>query len=94
MKKRLQLTLLLSCILMLCSHSINAIGEVGVWSAAYALEEPFSATDNDDLDGALSKTSLFTAFLLLEQQQSFFDSNTKKVRLTHCFIRAPPKYNI
>jgi hypothetical protein len=79
---------------MLCSHSINAIGKVGAWSAGHTLEEPFSDIDNYDLDGTLSKTALFTAFLLLEEQKLFFDRNSKKVRLTHCFIRGPPKYNI
>lgn len=94
MRNLLQLTLLLSCLLMLCSHSTNAIGTVDVWSAENTLEERFSDIDNHDLDGALSKTVLFTASFSRAEQNLFFDKNSKEIRLTYGFIRAPPKYNI
>ncbi len=94
MRKLLQLTLLLSCLLMLCSHGTNAIGKVNVWSAEHTLEECFSDIENHDLDGALSKTVLFTASFSRAEQNLFFEQNSKKIRLTYGFIRAPPKYNI
>jgi hypothetical protein len=79
---------------MLCSHSTNVIGKVDVWSAEHTLEERFSDIDNYDLDGALFKTILFTASFSRVEQSFFFKINSKKIRLTYGFIRAPPEYYI
>jgi hypothetical protein len=91
MRKILQLTLLLSCLVMLCSHSSNAIGNVDVWNTEHTLEERFSDIDNHDLDGGLSKTVLFTAWLSRVEKNILFEKNSNKTRLTFSFIRAPPK---
>lgn len=90
MRKFLQLTLLLSCLLML-SHSINIVGNLDIWTTGYSLEESF----NDiDLDGTLSPSVLFTASHALVGQLFFFERNSKEVRFTYGFIRAPPTYNL
>lgn len=94
MRKLLQRTLFLSCILMLCSQSINAIGTVDVWSVEHLIEERFSDTDTNDLDGASSKADLFTASFCLVEQKNFCEKNSNKTRITSSFIRAPPNYKI
>lgn len=94
MRKLLQLTLLLSCLLMLCSHSIDVAAKVDVWTTGLSLEENSNDIDNHDLDEISSKYVLFKAQLSLTEQLFFFEINGKKTRLTYSFIRAPPTYNI
>ncbi len=92
MRKFFQLTLLLSCLLILCSDNINVIGNVDVWTTGHTLEENFNDTDNHDLDGTLAKTVLFIASISLAEQKFLFERNSNNTLLTHGFIRAPPKY--
>lgn len=91
MRKLLQLSLLLSSLLMLCSQSVDVAGEINVWNIGHILEESFNDSDNHDLDETLSKTVLFTASSSLKQQLFFFESNRSKISLTYGFIRAPPQ---
>lgn len=94
MKKLLQLTLLLSCLLMLCSHNINVVGQVDVWTTGHTLEENFSDTENHELDGTLAQTTLFISSHSLAEKKFFYETNSKNVQLTHGIIRAPPTYTI
>jgi hypothetical protein len=94
MKKLLQLTLLLSSLLILCSHNINAVGQVDAWATGHALEENFNDTDNQDLDGSLAKNILFTTSLSLAEKKFLFEINNKKLPLTNGLIRAPPSYTL
>ncbi len=92
MRKFLQLTLLLSCFLILCSDNINVIGNLDVCATVHVLEENFNDTDNHDLDDLLARAVLFTASISLAEQKLLFKQNSNNTGLTHSFIRAPPKH--
>ena len=92
MKKLLQFTLLLSCLSMLCSNNVNATVDVDVWASAYSLEENFTDTDNNELDGTLAESDLFSASLYLAKQKFLLQRNDINTPLFNGFIRAPPKF--
>ena len=94
MRKFLQLTLVLSCLLIVCSHNINVVGQVDIWTTGHAFEESFTDTDNHDFEGTLAKTNLFTSSLSLEQKKFVFEIDSKNEQLSHGFIRAPPIYTL
>jgi hypothetical protein len=94
MRKLFQLTLLLSCLLIFCSHNTNAIGQIDVWTTGHTLEESFNDTDNHDLHGTPTNTFLFTASLSLKKNKLFHEININNIELTHGLIRAPPSYII
>ena len=94
MRKFLQLTLVLSCLLILSSDNINVAGHIDVWTTGHTLEENLNDTDNHDFDGMSSKIVLITAALSLKDKKLFFERNSKKTQLTYGFIRAPPNYTL
>lgn len=94
MRTFLQLTLLLSCLLILCSHNINAIDNLDVWTTGHALEENFNETDNHDLDDTLAQATLFIASNSLAEQKFLFEITSNNKLLSNSFIRAPPKYTV
>lgn len=91
MKKTLLLTLFLSCVLLLCSKSINTVGEIKSWSVEYTLVDNSSDTDDHDIDGTSTEAVLYVTSCFSEYKLTFIENNIENLPITSGFIRAPPQ---
>jgi hypothetical protein len=69
-RKRLQLSLLLLCVLLLYTHGVDFFGKTDLWSTGYTLEISASDIGNHDSDGNSSPVVLLTALIPLADKKS------------------------
>ena len=89
-KQLFQLTLFLSCTLLVCVPGQSVVDKVERWDIEQAFERQVDDSDNNDIDIALNTSILIQPLFFPEERNLFVNNNQRQKTIIFGFIRAPP----